>query len=238
VLLWLLGEDGPVLGNARVRLVDKTYFLVLRLAEELVGAGADSLYAAGRSTGGAAWEEFLAAGNDLLRVRELPEAVPRFFEALGRLAFDDPVLAALRDSRPYAEEVRAKLFELPRVIPPLDPLLPAIARAVEYWGQDGPVAVAHDRQTTLWPERIEQLGLGGKLARFALVDSFVHPGIQVADFLAGVARKLASDQLKGDDDAELVALIRPYLDPESVWGDPAVWERLRPARAGRRDRRV
>ncbi|GAA1617903.1 hypothetical protein GCM10009789_84850 [Kribbella sancticallisti] len=226
VLLWLLGPEGPVLGNAQVLLVDKTYFLVARLTEHLVGLAPDDLYAAGRSTGGTAWEDFLAAGNYLLRVRDYPDVVPNFFQSLDKLEFEDATLTALRQSREYAEEVRAKLFELPRMIPPLDPLLPAIARAVEYWGHDEPVAVAHDRQTTLWPERIEQLRLGARLARLELVDSFIHSGIQVADFLAGVARKIASDQLKGEDDAELTALIRPYLDPRSVWGDPASWKRL------------
>jgi hypothetical protein len=50
----------------------------------------------------------------------------------------------------------------------------------------------------------------------------------VADFLAGVARKIASDQLRGNDDPELTALLRPYVDPLSVWGDAASWARLAP----------
>ncbi len=227
VLLWLLGEDGPVLGNAQVLLVDKTYLLVSRLTELLVGQPADDLYAAGRSTGGSAWEDFLAAGNYLLRVREYPEVVPRFFETLDKLDLDDPALTAMKQSRPYAEQVRAQLFELPRVNPPLDPLLPAIARAVEYWGQGRePVVVLHDRQTTLWPERIEQLGLGERLARLEQVEYDLDPRIQVADIVAGVVRKIASDQLKGEDDAELTALTRPYVDPRSVWGDPDSWKHL------------
>ncbi len=227
VLLWLLGEDGPTLGNAQVLLVDKTYLLVSRLTEQLVGQSADDLYAAGRSTGGTAWEDFLAAGNNLLRVREYPDVVGRFFETLDKLEFDDAALTAIKQSRPYAEQVRTGLFELLRVNPPLDPLLPAIARAVEYWGQDrGPVVVLHDRQTTLWPERIEQLRLGDRLARLEQVEYDLDPRIQVADIVAGVVRKIASDQLKGEDDAELTALTRPYIDPRSVWGDPGSWKRL------------
>jgi hypothetical protein len=45
---------------------------------------------------------------------------------------------------------------------------------------------------------------------------------------AGVARKVASDQLRGNDDAELTALLRPYVDPLSVWGDEPSWSRLAP----------
>lgn len=69
----------------------------------------------------------------------------------------------------------------------------AIARAVEYWAERSRwVAIAHDRQTTLSPERIAQLQAGTALARLELVHSFTDPRIQVADFLAGVARKIAS----------------------------------------------
>ncbi|HEY0470178.1 MAG TPA: hypothetical protein VGD34_00915 [Kribbella sp.] len=117
-------------------------------------------------------------------------------------------------------------------IPPLDPLLPAIVRAVEYWGGSGqPVSIAHDRQTTLSDERIKrlkELTPPGALVGIELVESFSHPRVQVADFLAGVARKIASDQLRGNDDPELTALLRPYVDPLSVWGDAASWARLAP----------
>ncbi|MEU4395416.1 hypothetical protein [Kribbella sp. NPDC023855] len=59
-----------------------------------------------------------------------------------------------------------------------------------------------------------------------LVRSFTGPCIQVAKFLAGVARKIASDQLKGEDDAELTALIRPCVDSGLISGDPGGWQRL------------
>ena len=44
--------------------------------------------------------------------------------------------------------------------------------------------------------------------------------MQLADFLAGVARKIASEALVGRADPALVGLIRPYVDATSVWGDP------------------
>jgi hypothetical protein len=191
VLLWLLGPDGPLLGNARVHLIDKTYFLVSNLVSSL-GARPELtqfLYDASRRTAEA--QAFMVAANDFLR-SDFPERDP--------------------------------------VVPPLDPLLPAIVRAVEYWGGDGqPVEIAHDRQTTLSPERIlrlRQLTPPGQLAGIQLVDSFTHPRVQMADFLAGVARKLASEQLKGTDDAELTALLRPYVDPQSIWTDKASWARI------------
>ncbi|HEY0616309.1 MAG TPA: hypothetical protein VGD15_01930 [Kribbella sp.] len=193
VLLWLLGSSGPLFGQAQVYLVDKAFFLVSRLVGFLAdgNVSANDLYAAARSTGGSGWDGFLAAANDELRVKDLPDAMP-----------------------------------------PLDPLMPAIVRAVEYWSGSGqPVAIAHDRQTTLSQERINQLKQltpPGSFAGLELVDSFTHPRVQVADFLAGVARKVASDQLRGNDDAELTALLRPYVDPLSVWGDEPSWSRLAP----------
>jgi hypothetical protein len=231
VLLWLLGPSGPLLGQAQVHLVDKAYFLVSRLTAVLTKGSteADNLYAAGRSTSGPEWDAFLATANNLLRAKDLPDAttpVESFFQALDALRLDG--LEPLRASRPYADQLRAGLLADPRVIPPLDPLMPAIVRAIEHFGgPERPVAIAHDRQTTLSPDRIGQLKqLTGNLAELELVDSFSHPRVQVADFLAGVARKIASDQLKGTDDAELTALLRPYVDPLSTWSDASSWHRL------------
>jgi hypothetical protein len=191
VLLWLLGPDGPLLGNAQVFLVDKTYFLSSRLVTFL-GARPELtqfLYGAARRTEEA--QAFLAAANDFMRL---------------------------------------SFREDPPVDPPLDPLLPAIVRAVEHWSAAGrPVAIAHDRQTTLSAERVFRLRQQtppGSLAGLELVDSFTHPRVQIADFLAGVARKVASDQLKGVDDAEVSAVLRPYLDSQSIWADEPSWSRL------------
>ena len=168
---------------------------------------------------------FLAAANDLLRVKDSPDVVETFYRSVEEL----PAARKLQTLRsPYAELARARLFEEERVVPPLDPLLPAIARAVEYWSNGEPVVIAHDRQTTLSPERIAWLRLDERLAGLELVGSFSNSRVQVADFLAGVARKIASDQLKGEDDAELTALIRPYLDPLAVWADAGSWARLSP----------
>jgi len=170
VLLWLLGPAGPLLGQAQVQLVDKAYFLVSQLTGQLIGEPADDLYCAGRSTAG--WAGFLEAGNDLLRARNDPAD---FYAALDQLDHDDETVEALKKSGPRAE---ALLRADPPLISPLDPLMAAIARAVECWGERSRwVAIAHDRQTTLSPERIARLQTGTALARLELVHSFTDSRI-------------------------------------------------------------
>jgi hypothetical protein len=183
VLLWFLGPDGPLVGNAHVFLVDKTYFLVSGLVDFLGARSATIrfLYDAGRRTELA--RGFLEAANDFVRAAD----------------------------------------ESP--IPRLDPLMPAIVRAVEYWTDGGQaVAIAHDRQTTLSAERVGRLQESTEgFAALEQVDSFTDHRVQIADFLAGITRKFASERLRGADDAEVRALLAPYLDKASVW--PA-WVRL------------
>lgn len=99
---------------------------------------------------------------------------------------------------------------------PVDPLYGAILRAVELW--DGPVSVVHDQQRSLTPERIASLKeQSPRLVSLTLVDSRRDARVQVADFLAGVARKIASEWLNGRGDTVLVELLRPYVDGFSVW---------------------
>ncbi|MGI5134521.1 hypothetical protein [Streptomyces sp. CA-106110] len=43
--------------------------------------------------------------------------------------------------------------------------------------------------------------------------------MQLADFLAGIARKIASDELNGRGDPTLTALLRPYVEGDSMWSD-------------------
>jgi hypothetical protein len=50
----------------------------------------------------------------------------------------------------------------------------------------------------------------------------------VADFLAGVARRIASDELNRRSDAALAGLLRPYVDARSAWADPRSWAALGP----------
>lgn len=87
-LLWMLGPDGPLLGNASVYLVDKDYFVVGEvvdlLVEELTHERGEDLYGnmrardmawalhreGERALGGPAWEGLLRAFNSLMRAKQ------------------------------------------------------------------------------------------------------------------------------------------------------------------------
>lgn len=107
-----------------------------------------------------------------------------------------------------AERVRdllARLEDDDRSIPPpLEPLLPALAETVLFWS-DGRrrVLVTHDEQSALTADRLTRLqqalavdGLS-PLAGLIMVDSRDDPRVQVADLLAGMARRApGSDGLR------------------------------------------
>ncbi|MGM1058276.1 DUF3800 domain-containing protein [Saccharothrix sp. Mg75] len=106
---------------------------------------------------------------------------------------------------PYNDALRARG---PRGA--LDPLFPAIVRAVAHWGGD--VDVLHDHHPSLTAARIRKLQQSAPgLRRLTLVDSRADARVQVADFLAGIARRTAEEELHGRRDDEVIALLRPYL---------------------------
>ncbi len=198
------------------------------------------------------WDAFLAAANELMRAKNRPGAassVDAFFRAVEALRVAGPpartagIVELLRQARPRADSFRARLLDDPNTIPALDPLIPAIVQAVVHWGEGSrPVSIVHDQQTALPEARIAQLkemfsepdpGRGGRLAGLRLVDSRSDPRVQVADFLAGTARKIASDELNDRGDARLTALLRPYVDAFSIWGDDRSWSLLAPAPSAR-----
>ena len=235
-LEWLLGASGPIHGNARVHLTDKAFFVVGRVVELLVGdrAAAVTFYRSGRSgCGPGTWQVFLEAANELLRRYRGNAGAPvdGFFRAVEALPPHE-LAARLRRTRPRAEALRAQLLAYnPRAVPVLDTLIPALARAVVHWSRDGAaVSIVHDEHSTLTVHRVARLTelVGGacRLTGVRLVDSRSDPRVQVADFLAGVARKIASDELNGRGDPELTGLLRPYVDPRSVWADQPSWARL------------
>jgi hypothetical protein len=271
VLEWLLGPLGPILGSAHVHLTDKTFFVIGKVVDLLAGevtyaastglyqdqrarAMAVTLYREGQRTfGREAWETFLKSFNDLMRARNrrgVGTSVDSFFRmvdvlrlagARGRVG---EIMGLLWRARPHADALRARLLDNPNMIPALDPLIPAIVRAVAYWGEGRrPVSIVHDEHTALTEERIAQLKeifgdphpalprypRTGRLSGLRLVDSRSDSRVQVADFLAGVARKIASDELNDRGDAELTALLRPYVDSFSIWGDDRSWSLLAPA---------
>ncbi|MEU3622762.1 DUF3800 domain-containing protein [Amycolatopsis coloradensis] len=187
VLEWFLGPSGPVRGRAHVYLVDKKLLLANEL-RALVGPGV---------TPG---DELLAAFNDVLRTRNRREpAAGSFFALVGDTA-----------------QLRAKVAGL-RAAKVLDPLVPAILRAVARWSEDGEqVFLVHDEQPSLKGERLAEIEASPGLAGLKFVDSRTDPRVQVADFLVGVARRIAEDEVNGNGDAVLTTLLAPYVDSASL----------------------
>ncbi|MFI5934359.1 hypothetical protein [Actinoplanes sp. NPDC051494] len=232
VLVWLLGPSSPLFRSAHVFLIDKVYFVLGKLTDLLLSepvetglapdgrarAVTEALYSDGTS------HDFLVAANNLLRGRDRQDVagpVEAFFRIAGGLA-----------GRERAEAFRGRLREDPG-LSLLDPLIPALMRAVARWGRDGtPVTIVHDRQTMLPPERVARLQLQLRrdhlhLARVELAAAEAEPRVQLADILAGTVRKITQDELHGYGDSELMTLARPYLDPWSIWGDRRSWALMR-----------
>jgi hypothetical protein len=269
VLEWFLSPLGPIYGNARVQLIDKTFFVVSSLIDVLIGEATGEgvpqvdrnqdtrdmtvrLYREGqRAFGIERWRSFLKSSNSLMRVRnrssQVGTPVDSFFRQVDALRAShdaepiDDVIEAIRQARPRAEEFRARLLDEPTLIPPLDPLIPAIVRTVDYWSDGGtPIVIVHDEHNSLTDERIEHLmavfrtprgspsrcSPSARLAGLRLVDSRSDARVQLADFLAGVARKISSDELNQRGDSELTTLLCPYVDSSSIWGDERSWSLL------------
>ncbi|MEU3982095.1 hypothetical protein AB0F77_18660 [Streptomyces sp. NPDC026672] len=249
VLEWLLAPAGPVHGHAHVHLTEKAYFVVEQtvglLLTEDGGDGAATDATALYRTGPAAfgpdrWREFLAASNRLLRVRNSSAGSPvdAFFRTVDELRPARPrtpateVLERLAERRDRADAYRARVTESPVLVPPLNPLLPAVVRTAAHWSAGGArVSLVHDRQNMLTPERIAWIEESARregiaLTGVRLVESRRDARVQIADFLAGIARKIASDELNGRGDAVLTGLLRPYVGAGSVWGDDGSRSRL------------
>ncbi|MET8260428.1 hypothetical protein ACFYPG_23215 [Micromonospora sp. NPDC005553] len=199
-------------------LTEPSYAAGTHLAREHHPA-ALALHEAGRATGGD-WGTFLSAFVDLVRMkRRLPvdQTMQRFFQArdalrrhgLGTVA--DAVLDGLSPN--HVRAVVARLDVDDRTVPPpLEPLLPALAETVLSWsGGQRQVLVTHDEQSALTADRLTRLqrvlanGYASApgadragalpngvspLAGLVMVDSRDDPRVQVADLLAGVARRM------------------------------------------------
>ncbi|MEU2385221.1 hypothetical protein ABZ606_11235 [Streptomyces sp. NPDC012461] len=238
VLEWLLAPGGPIHGRAGVHLTEKAYFVVDRVTGLLLGdpRAAAALYRTGRrDLGDEGWLAFLAAANRLLRARDdgdpLAPAV-HFRTTLDALRAARPgtpaagLLDRLAEQRDRAEAYRAGLSGGANGhIPVLEPLLPAIVSTAAHWSAGGrAVRLVHDRQNILTPERIAWVEesarrAGIRLSGLELVVARSDARVQLADFLAGTARRIASEELNGRGDPALTALLRPYVVATSVWGD-------------------
>jgi hypothetical protein len=254
VLKWLLGNSSPIRGNAYVHLTDTRFFVLARVLDVLFGENqvsgtscpgenartrgmAITLYRSGRQNYGPhRWQEFLTLAANLFRTnnRWLPKTpIPMFYAAVDALAqtqaADDvhEVMTRLPSTRAIAEATRTLHLQNPKLTPLLEPLIPALARAVHFWGTRAElVSVIHDEQSALTPERIADIARtfaasrpGRQLLEVRQVDSRGDARIQLADFVAGIARRLASDKLNDRQDTELFDLLSPLISTESVWTD-------------------
>jgi hypothetical protein len=254
VLLGLLGPSSPIQGNAHVHLTDTRFFVLARVIDVLLGEEsvqgtacpghnahtrrmAITLYRSGEHVYGRdRWQEFLTLAANLFRTnnRWLPKMpVPTFYAAVEAMAQTSTpadvheVMNLLRSTRPIAEATRAAHLQNPKWTPLLEPLIPALTRAVQFWGSYAiTVSVVHDEQSALTPERIADIARtfaashpSRQLIDVRLVDSRSDARVQLADFVAGIARRLTSDELKGNPDAELTTMLSPLIDRQSVWAD-------------------
>ncbi|WP_374971396.1 hypothetical protein [Terrabacter sp. BE26] len=240
VLEWLLGDRGPLLGHSHVHLTDKALHLTERMLWLLGGvrdgmagglAGDASVLhrEAVRRLGRAAWVSVLAGFNDVVRARSLEEATTgaavlacRLSEVGGQL---DVRLPSGGWSVPLEPDGLLRLVATGRGA--LDPIVPALAEALRHWGSAGrPFRVVHDVQASLTEAavRVAVTASGaeasGAFRGLHFVESHADPRVQLADFLAGAVRRIASQVLAGDADPDLVTLVAPYLSDRSIWLGP------------------
>ena len=185
-------------------LAEPTYAAGTRLTQDQ-RAAALALYRA-RGAGGRDWGVFLAAFVELVRTKRQRQTqrsvVDRFFQARDSLAGPrlgaDAVAVLDQLSRTRVREVLGRLRRDDRSIPPpLEPMLPALAETVLFWsGGQRQVLVVHDEQSALTAGRLTRLQQAladedgvSPLAGLVTVDSRDDPRVQVADLLAGLARR-------------------------------------------------
>ncbi|HEU5486258.1 MAG TPA: DUF3800 domain-containing protein [Microlunatus sp.] len=254
---------GALLDGALIHLTDTRLFLLARLCDALLGPGpargidlpgcdpearalALVLHGSGESFfGSQRWQEFLVAGGNVLRInsRWIPATAVEDFEdvvaAMAAAAAPTALRTALRRLRQAAgraAEVRRSLQDDPRGSPLLEPLLPSLARAVEFWGGRYPaLAIVHDEQSALTRWRIAEIAARladrrpGHTLELVRVDSRDDARVQIADLVAGIARRAAAGLLTGRPDRQLLDLVRPLVDPRSVWADDSWNGSLEPA---------
>ncbi len=205
-------------GRAHVNIIDKTAYVAARVLELFTE---DPSYGAGTSLGRDHSQAvlalrrrsaFLAAFVELTRTKRVRlidhDAIDRFF---ARMPADVPALREVTSAR--VEEVMIRLIDGDHSFPPpLEPLVPALAETLLFWSAgERSVAVVHDEQSALTRGRVARLGsflakavspAPPPLRSFRQVDSRDDPRIQVADLLAGIARRRTP---------KLNELIAPYL---------------------------
>jgi hypothetical protein len=193
------------------------------------------------------WPPLLAAFNSLMRAAQRKGAkttVDQFFAALDQARFGsrrrhvERILHVLWLARPHAVEFQQRLVDDPDQPPALDPLFAALPQTARAWHARArrPIRIVHDTQAALTSPRIQAIidelaSPHPEFRRFAppvrivaidQVDSKNDPRVQVADLLAGLARRIATGALARTDDSR-ARLMRPFVDADSLWSDDASW---------------
>ncbi|GAA1722830.1 hypothetical protein GCM10009809_18350 [Isoptericola hypogeus] len=195
-------------GRSHVHVLDKRGFVAARVLELLVF---EPSYGDGTRLGvdhheavAALWghTELLAAFVAMTHTKHRrhvdPASVDRFLAAVPAGV---PPLIGL--TRAHVESVLVRLLAGdPTVPPPLEPLVPAVAETALAWSAGRrSVAVVHDEQSALTPLRMARLRAHladavspapPPLLGVRQVDSRHDARVQVADLLAGVARREAT----------------------------------------------
>ncbi|WP_203835660.1 hypothetical protein [Winogradskya humida] len=203
-----------------------------RVAGTLGGLDGDSTGGRTESRNGRRAEQRSGRTPGLTSGGDGPGNIPAMWQPLGRHGGRTTGQAGAFSGREKAVAFRQRMRDDP-ALSLLDPLTPAVMRAVARWGADGqPVTIVHDRQTMLPHERVARLQrelreAGLVLERVELAAAEFEARVQLADILAGTVRKIAQDQLHGCGDGELTTLVRPYIDGQSIWGDGRSWASLR-----------
>ena len=199
----------------------------------VIRAAAYTLNRDGLSAFGAdRWRQFLRVAANLLRTSRhwrAEQPVEEFLAVLDALPLSGvpmelaEVIMRLRDARPIVSSRRATYVEDPNRTPLREPLIPALTRTVLAWGSTGhDLSVVHDEQSALTRSRIAEIAAvyaaaySGRQLSVRRVDSRDDARVQVADLLAGMARRVTSAGLAGLADPELSALLVPMIDPQSV----------------------
>lgn len=191
--------------------------------------------------GTARWQRFLGVAGGALRApsRWIPvTAADDLADSLRELAsLPAPgglraAIEALRGRVERVRTVRQALVDDPRTTPLVEPLLPALAHAVLRWGAGHPrLRVLHDEQSALTSGRLAELSRRlarqhpGHTVEVLRVDSRDDPRVQIADLVAGITRRAATDLLTGDPDPDLLELVGPLIEPGSIWPDPSLARR-------------
>ena len=236
VLEWLIDGSGPLGSDAHVYLVEKPFAVVRALAAALVcdtypDGQVDEVarrlqHDGPNALGRAAWSRLLVEANVALRSKRRIGPPEPIGSPVGNGVVSAAVdLVSRRAVTPWSgvdPGVPAST---------LDPLLSPVVRSAAYWTADGSVVtIMHHRQNTLTDERIESLVadplVRGRVIGIRQAGALDDARVQIADFLAGIARAIASAERGGHGDSRLTELLRPYLDRHSVWADEPSRTRL------------